>query len=683
MDCTPPYFLRTVLLLLLCFQQTTSSPSFNPLLKFSELRRIVDLSSRVVKVTIEGLLISPTSSPPVSEFHLVFPAFEATRIGHIAVFSTSTSGSTPLTIAHHGHLVEIPSSSPSSSTTAQLSDFSKTFPIGVPLSSSPFSSSSSHGHVYTVTVSSSPFIPSGGGSFGFTLVYYLGHAFQPLPREIGMTERQFVEFTTNSLVLSAYPTLLQSTAYKLPDGHNVTNKKDHCIRQMKATSAEVFVSPDFENVEPFALTPSSSSCSSVRFHFRLEQHLAHFGQVERYVEVSHWGNVFFHEHYQLTNFAARLKGEFNRVQYAQSVGEAMGRRRAMPNWPPSHIVFELEAALPRRAFGLEYFDRIGNITSSSASRQGAGPSYTSLKVEPRYPLMGGWKSDWQVQYSVPIRSVLGLEAGDGAARSRHYLNVTFGSPFRGVFVDEMITRVALPAGAHNVKISTPRQLDGNWTEHRWSWLDLVQPRPVVGLYVHNYYVPEREVLQHKFQISYDYLPTVSDVQKPLLLCCLIFLPFLFWIVKGRLNLRIAGKEEGVQLDRAELRSSIRVHALEMYEDLTHFSDDFITVLEKFEVQPIRHLLEEAKAKWREQYEELAVKIDDIISQLVPADVGLMKVSEAVRKFGKATEVWADGRSREAGGKAGVAIPSTAVEEAEMFLLRLLDINVSKKGGKVE
>eukprot|EP00922_Rhytidocystis_sp_ex-Travisia-forbesii_P013049 GHVS01019561.1.p1 GENE.GHVS01019561.1~~GHVS01019561.1.p1 ORF type:complete len:684 (+),score=112.63 GHVS01019561.1:76-2127(+) len=665
------------ILLVLSLQRFTSSASlppssFNPLLKYSEVRRIVDLSSRVAKVTLEGVLTSPPSAPPIAEFHLVFPAFEATRIGHIVVSATAPfSGAAQLTVSHNGHLVPIPSSSSSSTVSA----FSKSSPVGLSTRVPSTASLSSHGYVYTVTPpSSSPFIASGGGDFGFTLVYYLGHAYEPLPRELGITDRQFVEFTTTSLFLSPYPTLLQSTAYKLPAGHNLQNQDDECIRQMNPSSADVYVSPDYANNPPFTVVPSSSSpCSSVRFHFRLEKHLGHFRQVERYVEVSHWGNVFFHEHYQLTNAAARLKGEFNRVQYSQAVGETIGRRRTMADWPASHIIFELEAALPRRAFGLEYFDRIGNVSSSVASRQGAGPTYTSLKVEPRYPLMGGWNADWQIQYNVPIRSVLGLDKDDGG--NRHYLNVTFGSPFRGVFVDEMITRVALPAGAHNIKISTPRQLDGNWTEHRWSWLDLVQPRPVVGLYVHNYYVPERDLLQHKFQICYDYSPTVSDIQKPLLLCCLIFLPFLFWIVKGRLNLRIAGKEEGDKFDRIELRASIRSHALEVYEDLTHCSDDFIAALEKFELQPIRHLLEEAKEKWKRQYDDLAIKADDMISQLEPPDAGLMKVAEAIRKFGKATDQWVDSRQD---GKRGMG-PCTIVEEAEMYLLKLLDLDISRKG----
>lgn len=55
----------------------------------------------------------------------------------------------------------------------------------------------------------------------------------------------------------------------------------------------------------------------------------------------------------------------------------------VPEPPPSHVLTHLVAALPKRAFDLEYFDKIGNVSSSFASRAGpagASPTYTELQV---------------------------------------------------------------------------------------------------------------------------------------------------------------------------------------------------------------------------------------------------------------------------------------------------------------
>lgn len=40
-----------------------------------------------------------------------------------------------------------------------------------------------------------------------------------------------------------------------------------------------------------------------------------FTKATRSIEISHWGNINVEEHYEIFNEAAKLKGEFNRVDY--------------------------------------------------------------------------------------------------------------------------------------------------------------------------------------------------------------------------------------------------------------------------------------------------------------------------------------------------------------------------------
>jgi hypothetical protein len=49
---------------------------------------------------------------------------------------------------------------------------------------------------------------------------------------------------------------------------------------------------------------------------------------------------------------------------------------------------------------LAYWDFIGNISSSTANR---GENSVDLKIEPRFPIFGQWKTDWNQSYNILTR----------------------------------------------------------------------------------------------------------------------------------------------------------------------------------------------------------------------------------------------------------------------------------------
>ncbi len=61
---------------------------------------------------------------------------------------------------------------------------------------------------------------------------------------------------------------------------------------------------------------------------------------------------------------------------------------------------------------------------------------TELELEPRYPLFGGWKVTFTLGYSVPLEDFM-YKSSDG----RRFLNITFGSSFGHVVVDNLIVKV--------------------------------------------------------------------------------------------------------------------------------------------------------------------------------------------------------------------------------------------------
>lgn len=87
-------------------------------------------------------------------------------------------------------------------------------------------------------------------------------------------------------------------------------------------------------------------------------------------------------------------------------------------------------------------------------------------------------------------------------------------------------------------MSSPRPVDANSTSTLRSWLDIVTFRPLLHLHFHSAFVPDRYLLQHKVQITYDYPPFFAvEVFKQLQVCVLIFLLFAIVILLQRVRYR--------------------------------------------------------------------------------------------------------------------------------------------------
>ncbi|KFG40916.1 ribophorin i protein, partial [Toxoplasma gondii GAB2-2007-GAL-DOM2] len=224
------------------------------------------------------------------------------------------------------------------------------------------------------------------------ITYILGRAYRPVPRAAPLGAVQSVLFVSTSAWPSPYPVLHgSSTAVALapgtslgPAGATRIMKKYGFKQESQPDGPWMIVAPGptlpFEVGQPFVL------------HMPLPLHLGYFLSAERFVEVSHFGNIFFHEWYRLHNDAAKLEGSYDAITAAALQGIQPGAPRFSrhmkkdevndPREPPaSHMLTHLVAALPKRAFSLEVFDQIGNVSSTRAARVGpeAQPIYTELE----------------------------------------------------------------------------------------------------------------------------------------------------------------------------------------------------------------------------------------------------------------------------------------------------------------
>jgi oligosaccharyltransferase complex subunit alpha (ribophorin I) len=75
-----------------------------------------------------------------------------------------------------------------------------------------------------------------------------------------------------------------------------------------------------------------------------------------------------------------------------------------------------------------------------------------MEVLPRFPMFGGWKTDFYIGYDVPASDFLSVDASDS---SRYVLNMSFASPFPQAAIDELEVRVILPEFANSIQCVAP------------------------------------------------------------------------------------------------------------------------------------------------------------------------------------------------------------------------------------
>lgn len=149
----------------------------------------------------------------------------------------------------------------------------------------------------------------------------------------------------------------------------------------------------------FKDTPSFKKFD-IKIHFINNNYLPYFSLVQKSVEVSHWGNIAIDTFHVLYNDGAQLLGEFGRVNY-NKYNERLGR----------NAIKQLNAELPYHAWGVSYYDEIGNISTSHAWRQ-REEKVVKLEITPRFPILGGWKTNWHLGYNLNVSRYLYQDQSD-------------------------------------------------------------------------------------------------------------------------------------------------------------------------------------------------------------------------------------------------------------------------------
>lgn len=249
-------------------------------------------------------------------------------------------------------------------------------------------------------------------------------AYSALPASIPQDGQQFLAYEFSAFAPSAYPTLKQKTEIKAASGSIPDYTK---IDKFPSKSGSKLTYGPFDEKPAGAVSPAQ-----VRFEFT--KPVTHISELERDVEVSHWGgNVAFEEHYTLFHRGANLSSHFNRAKWTQS-----------QYFSPAGSFALKELRVPLQVGSIDpYFtDVIGNV---STSRFRSNKREALLELKPRYPIFGGWKYPFTIGWNTNAANVLRNTASGSKVLKIPFIEGP--KQAEGVEYGQITVRVLLPEGS--------------------------------------------------------------------------------------------------------------------------------------------------------------------------------------------------------------------------------------------
>jgi oligosaccharyltransferase complex subunit alpha (ribophorin I) len=165
-------------------------------------------------------------------------------------------------------------------------------------------------------------------------------------------------------------------------------------------------------------------------------------------------------------------------------------------------------------------------------------------IRPRFPLFGGWKTNYVIGYNVPSYEYLYVKGNQYKLRMRLLDHI-----YDNMAVDTITLRVILPERVGNVKLTTPYSVRRSPDQMHFTYLDHAG-RPVVTAHKDN--LCEKHIQNFEVscfdmglcvqkwcvQITYTFDRSLM-IYEPLMLCTVFFALFALVIVYVRLDFSLS------------------------------------------------------------------------------------------------------------------------------------------------
>ncbi|GFQ66461.1 dolichyl-diphosphooligosaccharide--protein glycosyltransferase subunit 1 [Trichonephila clavata] len=326
------------------------------------------------------------------------------------------------------------------------------------------------------------------------------HSLIPYPSSITQSEKQLVLYHGNHYYYSPYVTKTQTTIVTLP-ANSVES-----FSKLKPVSHEdnLITYGPYDNVASYSLNKMTIHCENNNPFLTVTN-------LNRAIEVSHWGVISVEEEIDIAHTGAQLKGAFSRYEFQRDQSGIAA-------------VKSFKTILPASASDVYYRDEIGNISTSHLRIL---DDSTEVELRPRFPLFGGWKTHYTLGYIVPTYEYL-FNNGDKYVLKMRFVDHVFDDSI----VEQCTVKVILPEGSKNIQIKLPYPAKRLPDELHFTYLDTIG-RPVIVLQNHNL------VEQHiqDFEVHYEYQKLLM-LQEPFLVVVALYILFLAVIIYVRLDFSI-------------------------------------------------------------------------------------------------------------------------------------------------
>ncbi|KAK7604615.1 hypothetical protein V9T40_005801 [Parthenolecanium corni] len=351
--------------------------------------------------------------------------------------------------------------------------------------------------------------PVDGGKSAVVDVYYaLIDYLKPYPIRITQKEKQFIKFIGNSYFYSPYPVtkVITSVALGTKNVESYTR-----VEPVSYSDLHILYGP-YKDLAPFAV-------SEIEIHYENNSPFLIASQLIRHIEISHWGNIAVEEEITLEHTGAKLKGPFSRYDYQREPDSGLSS------------VKSFKTLLPATATNIYYRDEIGNISTSHLYFL---ENIVEVELRPRFPLFGGWNTQYILGYNVPSYTYL-YAKGDNYLLKMPLIDHIFDN----MVVKEAIIKIVLPEGSHSIDLNLPYEATRLPDSLHYTYLDTIG-RPVITIQKTN--LVENHI--EPFELRYVF-PKMFMLLEPLLIIGFLFILFLTVIVYVRLDFSLS-KDEGVE-----------------------------------------------------------------------------------------------------------------------------------------
>lgn len=247
-------------------------------------------------------------------------------------------------------------------------------------------------------------------------------------------------------------------------------------------------------------------------HYENQSPFLTVNRLERTIQISHWGNIAVEENIQMTHSGAKLKGSFSRYEFQK---DGRSGQAAVKSY---------KTMLPASAFGVYYRDSNGNISTSNVN---VLREYVDVELRPRFPLFGGWKTQYTLGYNIPSFEYLFNNGADYLLKMRLIDHI-----YDDMYIEEAVVKIILPEGCTNIKLKTPYTVQRKGDDLTFTYLDTFG-RPTITFTKTN--LVENHIAN--FELHYNF-SKVLLLQEPLLIISFVFIIFILTIIFKRLDFSI-------------------------------------------------------------------------------------------------------------------------------------------------